>query len=79
MTTIGRGAGVAELPMGVRLHGTSGWLAWLVLHLVMLAGFRNRISVFASWAWNYITWDRAYRLIIELSDMEPLRPESDDT
>ena len=78
MATIGRGSGVAELPMGVRLHGTSGWLAWLVLHLVMLAGFRNRISVFVSWAWNYITWDRAYRLIIERCDTEPLGSASDD-
>lgn len=79
MTTIGRGSGVGELPLGVRLHGTRGWLVWLVLHLVMLAGFRNRISVFVSWAWNYITWDRVYRLIIELSETEPLRSASDDT
>ena len=38
--------------------------AWLGLHLVFLAGFRNRISVFVNWAWNYLTWDRGPRLIL---------------
>lgn len=76
MATIGRGAGVAELRSGLRFHGTPGWVAWLLLHLVMLVGFRNRISVFVSWAWNYLTWDRAYRLIIELptADRATARP-----
>lgn len=63
MATIGRSRAVAELPGGLRLRGFPAWLAWLGLHLVMLAGFRNRISVFANWAWNWITYDRGPRLI----------------
>jgi NADH dehydrogenase len=65
MATIGRRAAVAELPLHVRLSGTPAWIAWLVLHLVTLVGFRNRISVFLNWAWNYLTWDRGPRLIVE--------------
>ncbi|MEY2453209.1 MAG: hypothetical protein QOD92_2783 [Acidimicrobiaceae bacterium] len=65
MATIGRRAAVAELPMHIRLSGTPAWLAWLGLHLVTLVGFRNRLSVFLNWAWNYVTWDRGPRLIIE--------------
>lgn len=65
MATIGRRAAVAELPMRVRLSGTPAWMAWLGLHLVTLVGFRNRLSVFLNWAWNYLTWDRGPRLIIE--------------
>ena len=65
MATIGRRAAVAELPLHVRLSGTPAWMAWLGLHLVMLMGFRNRLSVFLNWAWNYLTWDRGPRLIIE--------------
>ncbi len=65
MATIGRGAAVADLPLGIRLTGMPAWLAWLFLHLLLLAGFRNRLSVFASWAWNYLTYDRGPRLIIE--------------
>ena len=65
MATIGRSRAVAELPLGVKLRGFPAWLAWLGLHLVMLAGFRNRISVFANWAWNWLTYDRGPRLILE--------------
>lgn len=65
MATIGRRSAVAELPLGIKLRGTLGWLAWLFLHLVMLVGFRNRISVLLNWAWGYLTWDRGARLIFE--------------
>lgn len=65
MATIGRSRAVAELPLHIRLRGFPAWLAWLGLHLVMLAGFRNRISVFVNWAWNWLTWDRGPRLILE--------------
>ena len=64
MATIGRRAAVAELPIGLKLRGTVAWAAWLGLHIVNLAGFRNRISVFLNWAWNYLTWDRGPRLIL---------------
>jgi NADH dehydrogenase len=63
MATIGRRAAVAELPGGVALRGTPGWVAWLGVHIVFLVGFRNRAVVLISWAWNYLTWDRASRVI----------------
>jgi len=65
MATIGRSDAVAELPLGIKLAGLPAWMAWLLLHLVMLAGFRNRASVFVNWAWNYLTWDRGPRIILE--------------
>jgi NADH:ubiquinone reductase (H+-translocating) len=65
MATIGRGAAVADLPGGIRLTGSVGWLAWLGLHLVRLVGVRNRISVLLNWAWNYVTWDRGPRIILQ--------------
>jgi NADH dehydrogenase len=64
MATIGRRSAVAELPPGIRLGGTLGWMAWLFLHLLYVVGFRNRLAVFTSWAWNYVTWDRANRVIV---------------
>ena len=66
MATIGRNAAVVELPRGVKITGFVGWVSWLTLHLVMLIGFRNRANVLVNWAWNYVTYDRASRLIIEL-------------
>lgn len=63
MATIGRHDAVAQLPGGIRLAGVPGWAAWLLLHLMMLIGFRNRASVLLNWAWNYFTYDRASRII----------------
>jgi NADH:ubiquinone reductase (H+-translocating) len=65
MATIGRHAAVADLPGNIRLRGILGWLAWLLLHIVTLMGFRNRLSVLVNWAWSYLTWDRGTRLILE--------------
>jgi len=76
MATIGRRAAVAQLPFGVQLRGTLAWLMWLLLHIVTLVGFRNRVSVLINWAWNYVTWDRAARLITEpapLAERDPQR------
>lgn len=56
MSTIGRRRAVVELPNGIRMKGTLAWLAWLSLHIFYLAGGRQRISVIADWAWNYLAW-----------------------
>ncbi len=63
MATIGRRSAVAQLPTGLRLRGTVGWLAWLLLHLIFLVGARNRLSVLVNWAWSYIFWERGPRMI----------------
>jgi NADH dehydrogenase len=63
MATIGRRAAVADLH-GLKLKGTIGWLAWLLVHIYYLIGFRNRAVVLASWAWNYLRFDRPIRLIL---------------
>ena len=65
MATIGRRAAVAELPGRIHLRGGLAWLAWLGLHLAFLVGPRNRLSVLLNWAWNYLTWDRGPRLILD--------------
>jgi len=49
----------------MKFHGFIGWLMWLALHLVELMGFRNRANVLVNWAWNYVTYDRASRIIPE--------------
>ena len=68
MATIGRDAAVAELALHIRLRGRLGWWAWLLVHLVRLMGFRNRLAVFFNWAWSYVTWDRQARLIVHPED-----------
>ena len=72
MATIGRNSAVAELPGGIVVGGTLGWLAWLGEHLVFLVGFRNRLVVLVNWAWNYVTFDRASRVILAADRLEEL-------
>ena len=77
MATIGRSKAVAELPLHIRLRGRLAWFAWLGLHLLLLAGFRNRLSVFVNWFWNYLTYDRGPRLIIKPNTEDPGAGEHD--
>jgi len=63
MATIGRRSAVAQLPRGLVLRGTLGWLAWLGLHIVYLIGFRNRLIVLVNWWWRYLNWPGGPRLI----------------
>ncbi len=74
MATIGRHAAVADLPFGIHLTATPAWLAWLLLHITFLIGFRNRLSVFVNWAWNYVTYDRGPRLILAEAPEQPGPP-----
>lgn len=64
MATIGRSRAVAWIFYRVQLSGYIAWLAWLFLHLVALIGFRNRLAVLFSWVWNYLTYDRSVRIIL---------------
>ncbi len=66
MATIGRHAAVAEV-RGLEFNGRVAWLAWLLVHLTYLIGFRNRISVLLQWMWSYINYYRGARLITGLS------------
>lgn len=63
MATIGRNQAVVELPFGLHISGWLAWLAWLALHLLYLAGIRNRFQVLVNWFWSYLTYDRGARLI----------------
>ena len=62
MATIGRSRAVA-VSGKLRMSGFVAWLAWLVVHIWYLIGFRNRFVVMFSWAWSYFTYKRGARLI----------------
>jgi NADH dehydrogenase len=62
MATIGRNAAVAQVGRFC-LRGFVGWVAWLLLHLYLLIGFRNRLVVLLGWAWDYLLLDRPVRII----------------
>ncbi len=62
MATIGRKAAIAELGK-LHLSGFMAWMAWLLVHIFFLIGFRNRFAVIFNWAWSYFTYQRGARLI----------------
>jgi NADH dehydrogenase len=64
MATIGRRAAITELPDGLLIRGTLGWLAWLGLHILYLIGFRNKIVVLVNWSWRYLSWGSGPRVIV---------------
>ncbi len=65
MATIGRSRAVAYIYNRIPLKGYIAWVAWLVLHLISLMGFRNRVNVLVNWIWNYFTYDRSIRVIFK--------------
>ncbi|MCI0661358.1 MAG: NAD(P)/FAD-dependent oxidoreductase [Acidobacteria bacterium] len=62
MATIGRKAAIAQIG-SIHLSGFIAWMAWLMVHIFFLIGFRNRIAVLFNWAWSYFTYQRGARLI----------------
>ena len=62
LATIGRAAAVAEFG-NTHFGGFLAWMAWLVIHIFFLIGFRNRFLVITQWAWAYLTYQRGARLI----------------
>jgi NADH dehydrogenase len=62
LATIGRHRAIAQLP-AFEMWGKPAWWFWLFLHIMYLAGFRNRISVMIEWAYSYFTYQRGARLI----------------
>jgi NADH dehydrogenase len=64
MATIGRHKAVVQF-RGIQITGIPAWYAWLWLHLFYLLGGRNKIGTIADWTWNYLTFDRGNRHIMD--------------
>jgi len=70
MATIGRASAVALFGKW-KLSGYPAWLSWLFIHLLYLAEFDNRILVFLQWVWNYLSYRRGVRLILNVRQQTP--------
>ena len=64
MATIARFRGVAKIGR-IQIAGFVGWVAWLVVHLTFLTGFKNRLSTLAHWVVSFLGRARAERTITE--------------
>jgi NADH dehydrogenase len=66
LATIGRTKAVLEIGK-IRMKGFSAWIVWVFVHILFIAGFRNRIIVFIEWVWFYVSWRSGARLILPQS------------
>lgn len=64
MATIGKHSAVANIK-GLKFSGIFAWVLWLFVHLMTLVDFRNRISVFMKWLWNYLSWKSSARVLVD--------------
>jgi NADH dehydrogenase len=63
LATIGRNRAVADIGK-LKFGGFFAWFIWIFVHLAALVGFRNKVIVLFNWAYNYINYDKAARLIV---------------
>lgn len=62
LATLGRHKAIANFGF-IRVTGFLAWYLWLFVHIMYLAGFRNRLSVLIEWAYAYFTYQRGSRII----------------
>jgi NADH dehydrogenase len=63
MAIISKYKAVVDLPKGF-FKGFFAWLVWLFIHIIPIAGFRNKFMLGFNWFWSFITNDPTLRLII---------------
>ncbi len=63
MATVGRNRAVVDIGK-IHFKGIFAWFIWMFVHLMSLAGFRNKAVTFVNWMWSYFSYDRGTRLII---------------
>ena len=74
MAIIGRGAAIvaadkpAKIRMGTGITKFPGWVMWLAVHVMFLAGWRNRLAAIGSWFWNFVGHDRGARVLVGRRD-----------
>ena len=71
MATVGRKLAVVDIAKP-KLHfgGFIAWLMWMFLHLMLILGVKNRLSIFFNWMYKYFTKDQNLRLIFKVNYTE---------
>jgi NADH dehydrogenase len=64
MATVSRFSALAKIGP-LEFSGFIAWLAWLVLHLVYLVGFKTKVSTLLSWTVTFLSTNRGQLAITE--------------
>ncbi len=62
MATIGRSRAIVQMKK-FKMTGYLAWLAWVLVHVLFLVGFKNKVAVLFEWVWAYLFRKRGARLI----------------
>src|SRR5690606_2199709 len=73
MAIIAKYKAVVDLPKGF-FKGFFAWLVWLFIHLIPIAGFRNKFTLLFNWFWAFVTNDPTLRLIIRKEKKNNIEP-----
>lgn len=66
LATVGRNLAVVDFPKNRgHLGGFIAWIIWMVLHLVLILGVKNRLQIFINWVFKYFTHDQSLRLLFK--------------
>ena len=65
MATIGRGDAVM-CKGSFKMKGFFAWSAWLIVHLMRLAGIYANVTVTLKWMWNYLSGTRLGRIVTNI-------------
>lgn len=74
MAIISKHEAVVDLPK-MFLKGFIAWFTWLFIHILPIAGFRNKVWLLFNWFWAFITNDPTLRLIIRPRQQDRPQPE----
>jgi NADH:ubiquinone reductase (H+-translocating) len=69
MAIISKFKAVADLP-NFSFKGFFAWLVWLFIHIIPIAGFRNKVKLSLNWFWDFLTNNPSLRLIIRPREKE---------
>jgi NADH dehydrogenase len=75
LAVIGRNRAVADFGF-LAFDGFAAWIIWVLIHIMYLIGFGNKLVVMIQWGWNYISHKRGARLVLRPG---PVHPEPEKT
>jgi NADH dehydrogenase len=82
MAIIAKYKAVVDLPRKGFFYGFFAWIIWLFIHIIPIAGYRNKAKLAYNWFWSFVTNDPTLRLIIRPSKKETvlqgINPNDDD-
>ncbi len=66
LATVGKNLAVADIATPkIHLGGALAWFVWMVLHLLLILGVKNRLQIFINWVYKYFTSDQSLRLLFK--------------